>query len=65
MAGHWRAHQPDHRRTVRYETRPGQQLQVDFGELWVLTLARTGEIDAGIEAAHEGEVGRAQAAMLP
>ena len=22
--------------TVRYETRPGQQLQADFGELWVL-----------------------------
>ena len=22
--------------TVRYETRPGKQLQADFGELWVL-----------------------------
>lgn len=24
-----------HQATVRYETRPGQQLHADFGELWV------------------------------
>jgi len=33
----WRdALRQSHQATVRYETRPGQQLQADFGELWVL-----------------------------
>lgn len=32
----WReALRQSHQATVRYETRPGQQLQADFGELWV------------------------------